>query len=300
VFVVVDLPPAKIDRVLTQPPQRRRIAQAAWREGLADIETRSTTGLEHELKQKKIEPVDDPDALLDLLPPRRQNDAAWAARQAIVEYRFCKPLDFQGTGDVVVRSGDNVKVDDFAPLIGELLKSVVGGDSLEDLLGPPPAGGGRKPTGTNPAGEKWLASAVKIADSEGVAGFRVTRVEQNLAAKRAAVETRFVGRLPDGSWKSVWQQRVAADASKPRPDVEQQIENDPRVRAALQLFKTLGAQGDEQVKLAIRFGAATQEAQKEADSRFFEFRDRYLKQLDGPVLRVQPAAPPAPAKAGRK
>jgi hypothetical protein len=300
VFVVVDLPPAKIDRVLTQPPQRRRIAQAAWREGLADIETRSTTGLEHELKQKKIEPVDDPDALLDLLPPRRQNDAAWAARQAIVEYRFCKPLDFQGTGDVVVRSGDNVKVDDFAPLIGELLKSVVGGDSLEDLLGAPPAGGGRKPTGTNPAGEKWLASAVKIADSEGVAGFRVTRVEQNLAAKRAAVETRFVGRLPDGSWKSVWQQRVAADASKPRPDVEQQIENDPRVRAALQLFKTLGAQGDEQVKLAIRFGAATQEAQKEADSRFFEFRDRYLKQLDGPVLRVQPAAPPAPAKAGRK
>jgi hypothetical protein len=72
------------------------------------------------------------------------------------------------------------------------------------------------------------------------------------------------------------------------------------VRATLQLFKSLGVQGDEQIKLAIRFGAATQEAQKEADSRFFEFRDRHLKQLDGPVLRILPAAPPAPAKPARK
>jgi hypothetical protein len=235
-----------------------------------------------------------------MLPPRRQNAAAWAARQAIVEYRFRKPLDFQGMGDAVVRAGDAVKVDDFAPLIGELLKLVAGGDALDDLVGPRPAGGARNPTGTSPPGEKWLASAVKIAESENVTGFRVTRVGQDLAARRAAVETCFVARLADGSWKKVWQHTAAADASKPRPDVEQQIENDPRVRAALQLFKSLGGDGDEQIKRAIRFGAATQEAQKEADSRFFEFRDSHLRQLDGPVLRIQPPSPPAPAKAGRK
>jgi hypothetical protein len=43
--------------------------------------------------------------------------------------------------------------------------------------------------------------------------------------------------------------------------------------------------------MAIRFGAATQEAQKQADGRFFEFRDRHLRRLDGPVLRIAPAAP---------
>jgi hypothetical protein len=296
---VLVLAPAKIDRVVTQPPQRRRIALAAWREGLADVETRTTASLAQELKQKKIDPVDDPDALLDLLPPRRQNDAAWAARQAIVEYRFRKPLDFQGMGDAVVRAGENVNAADLAPLLADLLKSL-GGDPLSGLLDPPAARGASKGTGKNQPGEKWLASAVKIAESEDLTGFRVTRVEQDLAAKRAAVETRFVARLPDGSWKTAWQQTVEADVSKPRPEAEQQIENDPRVRAALQLFKSLGVQGDEQIKLAIRFGAATQEAQKEADSRFFEFRDRHLKQLDGPVLRVPPAASPAPAKPGRK
>jgi hypothetical protein len=298
-FLVLVLAPAKIDRVVTQPPQRRRIALAAWREGLADVETRTTASLAQELKQKKIDPVDDPDALLDLLPPRRQNDAAWAARQAIVEYRFRKPLDFQGMGDAVVRAGENVNAADLAPLLADLLKSL-GGDPLSGLLDPPAARGASKGTGKNQPGEKWLASAVKIAESEDLTGFRVTRVEQDLAAKRAAVETRFVARLPDGSWKTAWQQTVEADVSKPRPEAEQQIENDPRVRAALQLFKSLGVQGDEQIKLAIRFGAATQEAQKEADSRFFEFRDRHLKQLDGPVLRIPPAAPPAPAKPGRK
>jgi hypothetical protein len=299
-FLVLDLPPAKIERVVSQPPQRRRIALAAWREGLADIETRSAASLAQELKQKKVEPADDPDALLDLLPARRQNDAAWAARQAIVEYRFRKPLDFQGAGDAIFKTGEAVKADDLAPLLGELLKSMLGGDLLSDLIGQPQTGGTDKATGKSGPGETWLASAAKIAESEDLAGFHVTRVEQDLAAKRAAVETRFVARLPDGSWKTIWQQTVQADASKPRPDAERQIENDPRVRAALQLFKSLGAQGDEQIKQAVRFGAATQEAQKESDSRFFEFRDRHLKQLDGPVLRIPPAAPPAPVKPARK
>ena len=41
---------------------------------------------------------------------------------------------------------------------------------------------------------------------------------------------------------------------------------------------------DDQVRQAIRFGAATMAAQQAADAWFFEFRDRYLKQLDSPLL----------------
>ena len=253
-------------------------------------------GLVQELKLRKIEPTDDADALLDLLPPRRQNDSAWAARRALVEYRFRKPLDFQGIGDAVVRTGEGLKAADAAPLLGDLIKSLAG-DSIPDLLDPRAPRGAAKGTGNNSSSEKWLATAAKAADSEDLDGFRVTRVNQDLAARRVAVEVRFVARLPDGAWRTIWQRSETADASKPRPDFEQQIEKDPQLRAVLELMKSLGGGGDDQVKLAIRFGAATAEAQKDADHRFFEFRDRYLGRLDGPVLRVPPIAP---AKSGRK
>ena len=291
-FMVLDLAPAKIDRVVNQPPQRKRVALAAWRERLADVETRSTNSLVQELKKLKIDPVDDGDFLLELLPPRQQNESAWAARQAIVEYHFLKPLDFQGRGDLVLRSGQQLNAANAGQLFGELLKSL-GGDGIADLLGTGNQPGGAKAGKTGPGRqqpENWLASATKTAEAEKVSGFRVTRSEEDLAAKRISVETRFVARMPDGSWKTVWQRAETADAAKVRADVEEQIMQDPQIRAALDLVKSFGLGGDEQVKMAVRFGAATQEALKQADSRYFEFRDRHLQRLDGPVLRVSPAA----------
>jgi hypothetical protein len=282
--------------VVQQTPQRRQIALAAWRERLADVETRPATSLVQELKKKNVEPTADSDVLLDLLPPRRENDTAWAARRAIVEYRFRKPLDFQGSGDVVIRSGERLKAADAGKMFSDLLKSF-GGDPVSALLDPPGAAPPKKKAGGTPTGEKWLDSAVKLAGEEDVAGFRVTRVEQDLAQKRVNVETRFIARLPDGSWKTVWGQKESADASKPRGDAEQQIMQDPQVRAALEVVRSLGVGGDDQIRLAVRFGAATMEAQKQADSRFFEFRDHYLQRLDGPVLRIAPpASPPARKK----
>jgi hypothetical protein len=291
-FMVLDLTPARIDRVVHQPPQRKRVALAAWRERLADVETRSTNSLAQELKKLKVDPVDDGDFLLDLLPPRRQNESAWAARQAIVEYHYLKPLDFQGRGDLVLRAGQQINAANAGQLFGDLLKSL-GGDPIGDLFGPGGQPGGRN-AGKKPPGrqqpDNWLAAATKTAEAEKSSGFRVTRSEEDLAAKRVTVETRFVARMADGSWPTIWQHAETADAAKPRADVEQQIMQDPQIRAALDLFKSVGLGGDEQIKMAVRFGAATQEAQKQADSRFFEFRDRHLQRLNGPVLRVAPAA----------
>ncbi|HEY3963485.1 MAG TPA: hypothetical protein VGM05_02945 [Planctomycetaceae bacterium] len=294
-FLVIDVVPAKIERVVNQPPQRRAIANAAWREHLADVETRSAVSLIQELKQRKIAPVDDPQALFDLLPPRRENDAAWAARKALVEYQLRKPLDFQGTGDLVFRAGDKLQAAQGAKLIEELIKSVAGG-SLPDLFDPRAGKPARASTRAT-TGEKWLDVAVQTATAEDVAGFRVTRVEQNLPAQRVEVEIRFVARLPDGSWKTIWLHLEKADASKPRADAEQQIMQDPQVSAALDLVKSLGLGGEQEIKLAVRYGAATMEAQKTADSRFYQFRDRVLRRLDGPVL---PIPAPAPSPSARK
>jgi hypothetical protein len=52
----------------------------------------------------------------------------------------------------------------------------------------------------------------------------------------------------------------------------------------LGLLKSLGANGDDQVRSAIRFGAATMAAQQAVNSRFSKFQEPYLRRLDGPPL----------------
>ena len=56
------------------------------------------------------------------------------------------------------------------------------------------------------------------------------------------------------------------------------------MKQALDKVKSLNLGADDQIDQAIRFGAATMAAQQATDARFFEFRDRYLKHLDGPPL----------------
>src|SRR5262249_21998372 len=158
------------------------VALTAWHQGMPDVESRSVTSLSQELKKQKVEPLDDPDAVLELFPPRRESEAAWAARRAIVEYVHRQPLDFQGTGDVVLRTGEGLKGPDAGSLIAGLTK-MLGGDGLPDLLDPP-AGSGKRTGAGNGTTDKWLPSASKTADSERVNGFRVTRVDQDIAAKK--------------------------------------------------------------------------------------------------------------------
>ena len=90
--------------------------------------------------------------------------------------------------------------------------------------------------------------------------------------------------MPNGSWETVWSHRESQDSTKPRPDVEARIAEDPQIKQALSAMKSFGFGADDQVQQAIRFGAATMAAQQGADARFFEFRDRHVRHLDGPPL----------------
>jgi hypothetical protein len=103
------------------------------------------------------------------------------------------------------------------------------------------------------------------------------------------VQSVFVARINTGpqaqsNWETIWSHRETADATKPRAETEVRIANDPQVKQALDAVKKLGLGAEDQIQQAIRFGAATMAAQQTADSRFFEFRDRHLKHLDGPPL----------------
>lgn len=276
-FVWLELERETVNRITPASADRKRVAIWAWSEFLPNVESRDHHDLQRELTQRKIDVTANPPDLSDRVGPRLQDDREWAARMALVEYTLGKPLDFQGTGDLLIRTDGNQKSIDLAPILTRTLNSQV--DSLlKELTGEP-----RGPSST-PENKDWLKSATKAADADSVRGLRATRVEVQTDGLKAVVQTAFGARMPDGSWDVIWSHRESQDGTKPRADAEAKIAKDPRIQQITETIKSLGAGGDDQIRQAIRFGAATMAAQQAADSRFFEFRDRYTKHLDGPPL----------------
>ena len=71
---------------------------------MPNVESRDAADLERNLKLRKIDPTITPPDISNRLPARLQDDREWAARMAIVEYALGKPLDFQGTGNILART----------------------------------------------------------------------------------------------------------------------------------------------------------------------------------------------------
>jgi hypothetical protein len=277
-FFILEIPGSHVAKLVPAPPDRQRIAQFAWKEGVKGVETRPAADLRKDLIAAEVD-VDGPlPDLSDLLPAREQSEAEWSARLAIVEYTLGESLDFQGIGDSLVRTGGEGQELDLAVLLPKLLTSQV--DSLfGDLLDP-----GAKPKAQPSPHPNALKPAIAIAEKHQQLGFRVTRLDLNAERLAVTVHTEFVAHLGDGKWEAVWKHVESADGSKVRADAEKRIANDPQVKTVLESLKGFGA--DDAVTQAIRVGAATMAAQQAADAKFYEFRDRYVKRLDGPPLFV--------------
>lgn len=278
-FLVIDLAGSAVSKVTPASPDRQRIALLAWNEDWADVETRDATALRVELTKQKIKLDGPAPDLSGRLPARPQTDREWAARLAVVEYTYRQPVDFQGTGDTLLRTGSDQKPD-LSAVFQKLLKQQV--DSvLQDLLSD-----GVRPRIAAKSDREWLAPAIAATKAIPANGFRVTRVQLDPQSSRVAVETRFVARLAEGDWQTVWLATELADGMVPRPDIEARIEQDPQVKSALGSLKTLGVIDDGPVRQAVRMGAATMAAQQAGDSAFFAFTDRYAKRIDSPRLVV--------------
>lgn len=276
-FVWLEFNRDLVIRVITAPPDRQRVAIWAWSERLPNVEARDYVELQRELKQRKIDVTVHPPDLSDRLGPRVQDEREWFARLALVEYALGKPFDFQGTGDLLIRTDSSQKMIDLAPLLTRSLSSQV--DSLlKELTGEPQAA----PIAT--VSIDWLKSATTEADKESVRGLRATRVEVQTEGMRANVQTAFAARMPNGNWEIIWSHRESQDGTRPRAEMEAKIAADPQIKQITAGMKSLGVSADDQIRQAIRFGAATMAAQQSTESRFFEFRDRYTRHLDGPPL----------------
>lgn len=271
-FVLLAVPPKDVRRVHRQAPERKQIALAAWRERLSDVATRSAGDLARELRERNVEITAETVDLSDRLPPRPQDEREWAARVALVEHQFVSRLELQGSGSAFFPA-DGENLPPLAQLLGELYRSEVG-----RLLDEAAGGALAKQS------DEWVERATGQAEQRHVAGVRVTRMTPDLTGRRVSIESRFLARLPDGTWETIWRHAETGDAGRRRPEVEARIAKDPQVRQALEAIGALGLAGDDAVQLALHFGAATFEAQQTADARFQEFHGRYLRRLDGPPL----------------
>ncbi len=277
-FVWLDVSPKTILKVAKATPDQQRIALFAWEERLAHVETRDAASLKTELINKGIKiqgPLPD---LSVRLPARPQEDREWEARMAVVEYALSKPLDFQGMGQTLARIEEGKAVNP-----GEVLSNLFQqqlGALLNDLAS------GNRPQTKPSRDSEWLKPATREAELSKYRGFRVTRLEIDATFSHTTVESRFVVQLPDGTWQTVWKWSATEAGTTARPEFEAQIEQDPRIKSALETLKLLGLMDAAAMQQAIRMGAGTMAAQQETKTRFAEFCDRYLRRLDGPPLPI--------------
>jgi hypothetical protein len=272
-FVRVTIPAERIRRAFQQPIERRRVAAVAWRERLDGVESRPVAELSRALAERGIDPAKETPDLSDRLPPAPDTDRQWVSRRALVEYEFGRRLEFQGTGEFVVPTPREGAAADVPGLMLGLLREQLNRE-LGDLLDEPVPG-------LTPAKQPgWHETATKAAEQAGIAGVRVTRVAGDLRTGRATVESRFLARMPDGRWETVWLDHEAADAAA-NQELEARIRQDPQFQQIERLTGLLGGvAGEDEIRKAVRFGAATMEAQQAVEGRWWEFRERVTKRLD--------------------
>ena len=285
-FVLLDLPRNQVASHFLQTGERRWIALLSWRERFREVETQTVDQLREALESRKIDVADngEPVDLSDRVPPEAQSDVEWAARQAIVEFALGQRLEYQGISGALIRTDGDAAQVDLAAVLSQLLQGQLT-SQLADLLNEPGLGnsGAGKAKQAGATSTAALGPAIREAEQLGRRGFRVTQLDLDPPRGQTRVTEQFAAKLPSGDWKVIWSEVVTEDARKTRGAAEEQIANDPQVKQLLQIAEQLGGAGD-QVKTAVRFGAATMAAQQAAAARFFAFRDRHTQRLDGPPL----------------
>ncbi|HEV8072446.1 MAG TPA: hypothetical protein VGP76_32305 [Planctomycetaceae bacterium] len=282
-FVWLELTAKKVAKIASPSGDQKRIAGWSWYERLASVETRDADDLARELARKRIDRAQPVPDLSERLPLRLQDEREWSARMALIHYSLGKPLDFQETGDLLVRADRAKNAGDIAPLVAKLFGGQVDA-LLKDLLNEGRSATDSSAPGSPKSSNAWLEPAIREAEREKARAFRATRVDLSLERRQATVHSAFAVQLANGKWEVIWSDRDTEDGSQERPAIEAGIANDPQVKSALGLLKSLGANGDDQVRTAIRFGAATMAAQQAVNSRFSKFQEAFLRRLDGPPL----------------
>ena len=114
----------------------------------------------------------------------------------------------------------------------------------------------------------------------------MTRLELDAVGSRVRVESKFVVRVAENQWRTLWTMTEVEDGTKARPQAEARIEEDPQLKGLKGSLDSLGLIDAETLRKAVRFGAATMSAQQRVDAAFETFRETYTRSLDHPPLQL--------------
>ena len=274
-FLLITIPREKVRRIYAQPHRRKQIALLAWREHLPAVEVTSIRDLSRQLELREIAAPDHLTDPSDRLPPESDTEREWAARVAICEFVYRRPVELQGTGNTLFRSDGSETVN-----AAELLKGLLT-TQLDSALA--------KLAGMNGGRERRQQPddrvAIAAASREGARGVRVTRVDYDLTDYRVSVHTNFLARMPDNRWQSVWHTKESLSTAKVPNTSLDRLRRDSRIATVITSAKEIGAD-ETAVRTALRFEATTMNAQHAVDLRFIAFRDRFLDRLDMPRMTV--------------
>lgn len=277
-FLVLKIKPNAVSSINVANDANRRIAIWSWQERLSDIESRKPSSLVNELKLKKIDVALIPPDLASRFYASDEGEDQWNIRLAIVSHQLDKPIEFQGSGNVMIQIG-NAKRPELASLIGQLMQSQTN-SLLQEL-----SGGIKKPILANLEDADWTKSAISQAEKIKANYFRASNVRMDPARANATVESAFLAKLESGRWMIVWHSSADQSSSQQNEAEIKKITSDPQVKAIQNQFEALGIAGagfDE----AIRMGAATMTAQRTVNDEFQQFVERHLKQLNRPPIEL--------------
>ncbi len=281
-FVVVITPADRVRKVFMAPPASRQVAMVAWSEGVERVEETVLTALKTAVEQQVPDWHTTKVDLSDRLPTGQPQTAdEWAARQAIFEYEYRDRLDFQGTGNFVIRVGEGAAKPDLAALFAQTAT-----DAIQGELGGLGLDLGLAPTAKTQTGSDWQSTAIEQAKSLKVKGFRVTRVPKISGSGPATVTTSFFARRSDGTYRVLWSNESTTDPAMIQQAALDRLQQDPQVQEIQKIANALSLGND--ATTAVRFGAAVKASLDVSETRFFEFRQQYNNSLDGPPL-VLPA-----------
>jgi hypothetical protein len=278
-ILLIEVPAGDVFRQHLQPPDTRRLLALAWLNNLADPEQQAAAAVLRKLTAMGVDVDGAQPDLSDQLGTTLLDDRQWAAKVGLVEYQILGKPHFQGTGGVLVREDSVQGRPGLGQLLGGLLTEQLEGQ-LAELLNPQP--GARA---VNPArSEKAFSQAIREAEAEGARGLRITELDQ-VRGRQVTVKGTFLARMPDGAWKAVWQQAASVDPNGVKAETLDQLAADPTIAEALDQMRKLGLNPDaDLVRLALRHGAATQEALNVVNRDFGQFMLMHTRSLEGPPL----------------
>lgn len=207
-----------------------------------------------------------------------QSGDEWRSRVALVRYSRDREIEFQGTPGMMVRIGDRNSQADVAKLLTQSVQQ-----QSQDLLG-------ELLDGRKPKRRDWRESCQEMLKEEREDYYRASCMDQSIATAAGTVESVFAVRLGT-EWKTIWKVGIPIDLNAVSDATQKQIENDPQVRSLLSLVQSLGVGSTENIDQAVKMGAATMQAQSQANLQFQLFRQRYQHRLDLPVLRWDVTSP---------